>query len=1353
LFPGQDFSRELFVEQLTPGSSINLESPILQKPGLGANTPVGKNGVTLQATNINVNAQTQSVNYFDINVNHGVSFLADRNAIILTADAIPVVNALGVITGIGVPGGGGGQGYDDDPANAPKVTFIGGGGTGGTGHGEVVNGSVVRWVIDTPGSGYTSIPGAIVDPPPALDASGTIRLASLPTPVPESINLAATVAADSYSMILGDDPSTAAVDRGTLLVSPTGSLSGSLAATSGTVTTPSTSVFVLMQTGDLVVEGTIYATSQSYILQSAPSAQSLAPFVFTTISPRSGAQTGLIRGTTVAVTLGNDLPTPEQASVAANTVNLKTQIASLRVKAATQKGAPLNGPFPYDLTVSELDDIAIDAVAASSRAITLATGGSMVFNAALATAGDLSLRAGNDFTVSAPVSTARGGIAVTASNVTVNNSLRVLDPSSDDYKDDIVLTASSGSLNLTGAVAAVNNVRLVQRNKAGTPGRIAGPARVVARGLNVLAEGSADLRTDVETLQGQSVGDFSIDELNDVGISLRALGLVTLKAGGFDPGANNPRTQNTIALRAQLTDVVSLQASAPKGSVAITSNTTKLLTLGNFAAIGNGTATSMQAAGGVTIRSLAGPITVADAPLGGGGAMPVRVATMQNLSATFAYNTPGTFASTLTGPKAALTVDGIALRVGDRVLVKNQTWPRTNGVYAVTTAGNLNTNWVLTRASDADTSPELPAATFVQVAEGANSAGNVFQIGYRTTANVSPLSVTSVTNRADAIRARVATTATLPGTYSAGTTTITASANGALPLIDGVSLGVGDLVVVRLGAVSGGAAANGVYQVTNVGSAGTRWVLTRALDPDTGNVVTTGTAVTTEGSYRAAVTGQAFLLAYDSLGNDALVATKVTPVTNIGSDNLSSSATFVVSSTAGTNDAAGSLGKMLRLRQANDTSSAFNGNQLTELRFASVLPGLNGAPAGVIRLTQQLPAIIKPIAIDGANRFVVPGATGSAGSIVVDGSRISTNRAGQPAASVGEISGFEFAAGSGAAGLNGGGSLTNLTAGGFAKGAAVKVDRASGILVSNVILGRNETGDRLSSQFGVLATGAGAAASIVGSTIVCSTAAGVRVDAAASGVNVVGSTIGALNQNNTTGIEILGGTSRIGVNPVPTGVYRAGTTLQGTQITLPAAVPASAVFLGQSISGAGIPAGTVISAINGSILTLSRKMTATGTATLTFGQPARNTIQYNLNGIRLAGGANTLTNTNVNNNTFDGIIIAGGIQTIGTSTTAGTTSNAIFANGGWGINIVNPAVSSSQRVVGNYFGSIVKASAGVANTVGNVAVNSALAPAPLSYNPRIPANSTLVVDKWGNQYVRPSSGTGTSGLKQPWRPR
>ena len=84
--------------------------------------------------------------------------------------------------------------------------------------------------------------------------------------------------------------------------------------------------------------------------------------------------------------------------------------------------------------------------------------------------------------------------------------------------------------------------------------------------------------------------------------------------------------------------------------------------------------------------------------------------TAGNLNAL--YNQPGGagvgVGATLTnnGTKAALTIDGLLMTTGKRVLIYNQTSAFQNGVYTVTTVGTPDpggTNWVLTRATDADT--------------------------------------------------------------------------------------------------------------------------------------------------------------------------------------------------------------------------------------------------------------------------------------------------------------------------------------------------------------------------------------------------------------------------------------------------------------------------------------------------------------------------------------------------------------------------------------------------------------------------------------------------------------------------
>lgn len=94
----------------------------------------------------------------------------------------------------------------------------------------------------------------------------------------------------------------------------------------------------------------------------------------------------------------------------------------------------------------------------------------------------------------------------------------------------------------------------------------------------------------------------------------------------------------------------------------------------------------------------------------------VRVATTANLSAT--YNA-GVLTASANG---AISVDGVNLASGERLLVKNQTTGSQNGIYTVTTVGDGSNAFVLTRAVDFDSDADISAGAFCFVEEGTVNA-------------------------------------------------------------------------------------------------------------------------------------------------------------------------------------------------------------------------------------------------------------------------------------------------------------------------------------------------------------------------------------------------------------------------------------------------------------------------------------------------------------------------------------------------------------------------------------------------------------------------------------------------------
>jgi hypothetical protein len=127
----------------------------------------------------------------------------------------------------------------------------------------------------------------------------------------------------------------------------------------------------------------------------------------------------------------------------------------------------------------------------------------------------------------------------------------------------------------------------------------------------------------------------------------------------------------------------------------------------------------------------------------------VEITGLTNASGlTYATRANSGVGATLTnaGTQAALTIDSVALSLGNRVMVRLQTNGAENGVYTVTTVGSGATNWVLTRATDSNkVNPADPngvgTGDYYFTREGALNAGdshvlttepNTMILGYTT---------------------------------------------------------------------------------------------------------------------------------------------------------------------------------------------------------------------------------------------------------------------------------------------------------------------------------------------------------------------------------------------------------------------------------------------------------------------------------------------------------------------------------------------------------------------------------------------------------------------------------------------
>jgi len=105
----------------------------------------------------------------------------------------------------------------------------------------------------------------------------------------------------------------------------------------------------------------------------------------------------------------------------------------------------------------------------------------------------------------------------------------------------------------------------------------------------------------------------------------------------------------------------------------------------------------------------------------------VRLATVTALPANTYNNGASGVGATLTAnANAALSVDGVAVVVGNRILVKNEVAQANNGVYTVTQTGSGAAPYILTRATDFDSAgsgvDQIDAGDFFLVTAGSTQA-------------------------------------------------------------------------------------------------------------------------------------------------------------------------------------------------------------------------------------------------------------------------------------------------------------------------------------------------------------------------------------------------------------------------------------------------------------------------------------------------------------------------------------------------------------------------------------------------------------------------------------------------------
>jgi hypothetical protein len=1184
----------------------------------------------------------------------------------------------------------------------------------------------------------------------------------------ERFEATTVIESPSFNFHIADDLSSDIRERGLLYVAGSSGLRDVGGGTANLLTAN-------VAASDIVFEGDVAVATQSYLFQTTIAE---APFTFTTKNS-SGVSTGSLSGTTLDVTLANATP-PQAENSVVQVVDLDTAVSSMRISAedTTAMNPPFpaagpddhdpipEGPFPFAITIRESDDLSIDANLASGGPVDVTVGGDLVLTATIQSSQDLTFTAVGDIAGTAWLTTVDGRISLEATDVDIAGLLQVLAAAYDETTIDVSVVATNGSVQLGQGIRAVNNVVVQQRSKTGS---VSTQGILAARDVQVFADGDVTMGTASRFVEvsvaslvngvANSPRTVEVNSNNPVEMQVStAGGTARLTALGVD----DPSLK---ALTATLRETGVLHVSVPQGSVDVISIGSVPLVLGEAANLLSGSAGGMTAAGSVSVRSTQSEITVLDAPLAGLGSSRVRTVAVGSLLGDYQQNTPGITPATLTAlnkgslNSTSLGLFGLSpanpLRTRDLVLLANQDVAKQNGIYQIVSLGNASQGWQLRRIASADMTAEFPVGTLIAVSDGVER-GKVYKVdSYSNQLDATPLRVSEgITRAADEITVRLATEAILDGTFAAGAGMDPATITGTSStlLVNSTLVKNEDLILVQFGAEPGGGGrdtvsssiANGIYKAD---VSAVNWKLTRYKNPEKNDaVVAEATVVVSEGVYRTSRSGSTFTVAYDGLG---LVDLSIRPDQSIkgeiGSYDPRDLTTLVVSTAGGTNDAAGSLGKMLQLVQQNQARDLADQEVLQELRFGNVLGSVTGV-TGTISLRQELPEITKPIVIDAANRFTI--AAGTSQPLVIDGSRITASTENTFVTRGTEVNGFTLKASADTTDpfrpLPS--RLSSLRLGGFEQGAAIVVDGASNVSVENVIVGQNAVGNSQAVRYGIRVTGDSGVdgpVSIVGATVTSAMiptnlalggipaspvldGAGVLIDGSARNVQLVGGSYGSQAAGNVIGVLVRSDNLPESLNSVgvlESGRFRTNVRLSTRELVIPDtdtlgnAVDMTNIYVGQAVTGIEFAPNTRIVAVDAAERTvmLNNAIIATNSAALvTLATPNRTVVAGNFWGVELESGATRIVNSDIRNNILDGIVVGSGFgdqvfAAIGAGKIAGASSNAIFGNGRNGIRFADLVTSSNGgepgratiSIEGNYIGRAVNSTTFVGNGQGS----------------------------------------------------
>jgi hypothetical protein len=329
------------------------------------------------------------------------------------------------------------------------------------------------------------------------------------------------------------------------------------------------------------IAGTIKADTHQYILRGTNLGLNSLARSITTLDPSTGLHRGSLEGDEMFVTLNNAVDKTIDLDAEDGSIDVRAAVDTLRV--ATGLDVALN----YAISVSNLDDLTVDAVMATEGDISLESRqGTLSLDAVINTFGGVTLTSFDDLDIDTQLSTAQRGLTlISKGDVNINAAISTADTVAGlvtVIAGDETDPTSASSITVTSLVEAAVEVSLTATGSVLTvdpagagsdPSLLRAPTAVIAAGSVI----NVGLNIE-ETITASSGGAMTIRDYGDEwagGVQQPALELLDLES-----------TDGTITVESVRSILATSVVAGGAGDISLTT-TEGDIELVDIAAVGN----------------------------------------------------------------------------------------------------------------------------------------------------------------------------------------------------------------------------------------------------------------------------------------------------------------------------------------------------------------------------------------------------------------------------------------------------------------------------------------------------------------------------------------------------------------------------------------------------------------------------------------------------------------------------------------------------------------------------------------------------------------------------------------------